>query len=227
MLFLACIALRGSTFIVAKSGDAVVVGTDSRVTLIIDYNRKQIGPDICKIHKFAQGRYFVIATNQYFNIKTGIDFSRLAMETLAGKGSPKALADLFESRAKAATERILKEDGQPTVLSLVFFGYDSGPFYYSRSVRRNASGIYEEPLDCAAGCSEHWVAGGYHEVIDKFAPQMFSTISMEGAIPSLIRKEIDADKTGDIGLPIALLRVDKDGEHWLSSGVCKPAQFLK
>ena len=39
-----------------EEGDAIVVGADSRVTFVIDYNRNQRGPDTCKIHKSANGR---------------------------------------------------------------------------------------------------------------------------------------------------------------------------
>jgi hypothetical protein len=171
--------------------------------------------------KSAKGRYFVIASNQFINIKTGIDFSALATQAFEGGGDPKALADEFETKALAAAEKILKEDAQTTVLSVVFFGYDKGPFFYSRSIRRSPVETYKQPEDCTGSCS-NWVTGGYHEVIDKLAPQAFSTTRVEDAIPFLITKEIDADKTGGIGLPIALLRLDGTGEHWLSPGVCKP-----
>ena len=169
-----CNTLYGSTFIVAKQGDAIIVGADSRVTLVIDYNKTQPGPDTCKIHKSGNGRYFVIASNQFINIKTGIDFSELATHAFAGGGDPKAAADAFETEALAAAERILKEDGQTTVVSVVLFGYDKGPFFYSRSIRRSPTETYKQPEDCDGICSK-WVAGGYHDVIDKLAPQAFGT----------------------------------------------------
>src|SRR5207237_470969 len=75
LLLLVCLTGYGSTFIVANQGDAIVVGTDSRVTVTIDYTRTQRGPDTCKIYKAGKGRYFVIAGTQFINIKTGIDFS--------------------------------------------------------------------------------------------------------------------------------------------------------
>jgi hypothetical protein len=218
-LALVSVAAHGSTFVVAKQGDAIIVGADSRVTLTIDYNRTQPGPDTCKIFKSAKGRYFVIASNQFINVKTGIDFSALATKTFEGGGDPKALADEFETKAMAAAERILKEDAQPTVLSVVFFGYDKGPFFYSRSIRRSPVETYKQPEDCSGF---KWVAGGSHEVIDQLAPQAFSTRPVEDAIPFLITKEIDADKTRGVGLPIALLRLDGTGEHWLSPSACKP-----
>jgi hypothetical protein len=214
-------AADGSTFIAAKQGDAIIVGADSRVTLTIDYKRTQPGSDICKIHKSGKSRYFVIASNQFINTKTGINFSDLATQAFAGDGDPKTLADKFETQALGAAERILKEDAQATVLSVVFFGYDKGPFFYSRSIRRSPIETYKQPEDCTGTCSK-WIAGGYHEVIDKLAPRAFSTIRAEDAIPFLITKEIDADKTGGIGLPIALFRLDGTGERWLSPGVCKP-----
>jgi hypothetical protein len=98
LLFVSATA-HGSTFVVAKQGDAIIVGADSRVTLTIDYNRTQQGPDICKIHKSAEGRYFVIASNQFINTKTGINFSDLATQAFGSGGDPKILADDFETKA--------------------------------------------------------------------------------------------------------------------------------
>src|SRR5215472_16446814 len=212
LLFVSACA-NGSTFVVAKQGDAIIVGADSRVTLTIDYNRTQPGPDTCKIHKSAKDRYFVIASNQFINVRTGIDFSALAKQVFEARGNPKTLADEFEIKASAAAERILKEDSQTTILRVVFFGYDKGPFFYSRSIRRSPVETYKQPEDCEVNCSK-WVTGGYHEVIDKLAPQAFSTMRLEDAIPFLITREIDADRTGGIGLPIALFRLDRTGEHW-------------
>ena len=111
-----CSALLGSTFIVAKNGDEIVVGADSRVTLTIDYTKTRQGPDTCKIHKCATRRYFVVASNQFINIKTGVDFSELANQSCKASGDPKANADSFETKAVAAAGRILKEDKQTTVL---------------------------------------------------------------------------------------------------------------
>ena len=221
-LIFASTGLYASTFIVAKQGDAIIVGADSRVTLTIDHNRTRPGPDTCKIHKAAKGRYFVIASNPFINIKTGIDFSELATRVFETGGDLKAAADAFEARALAAADRILREDGQTTVLSVVLFGYDKGPFFYSRSIRRSATETYKQPEDCAGAACSKWVTGGYHEVIDKLAPHAFSTTPSEAAIPFLIGKEIEADKTGGIGLPIAMFRLDGAGEHWLSPGACKP-----
>lgn len=221
-LLFACGTLYASTFIVGKQGDAIIVGADSRVTLTIDYNRTRPGPDTCKIHKSAKGRYFVIASNQFINIRTGIDFAELATRVFETGGDPKASADTFETKALAAAERILREDGQTTVLSVVLFGYDKGPFFYSRSIRRSATETYKQPEDCAGAACSKWVTGGYHEVIDKLAPQAFSTSPADTVIPLLIGKEIDADTTGGIGRPIAVFRLDGAGEHWLSPGACKP-----
>jgi hypothetical protein len=208
-----------STFLVAQLADAIVVGTDSRSTLVIDYTRKTRGPDTCKIHKCGTSKYFVIATNQLINTKTGIDFFQLAMRTCSAGGNPNAYADSFETQAINAANRILKEDKQTTVVSVAFFGYERGPYFFSRSIRVSPFENYRQPVDCPRG-SSLWNAGGYHEVIDRLAPQIFKKHRLEDAVTLLLKKEIEADKTGEIGGPIAVLRLDKAGEHWIWHGVC-------
>ena len=119
----------GSTFVVVKAGDSLVVGADSRVTLTLDYTETERGPDACKIHKCAAGRYFVIASNQLINTRTGIDFSELARQSCVANNDPRANADSFQTAALAAARRILNEDKQTTVLAAVFFGYNHEPFF--------------------------------------------------------------------------------------------------
>ena len=219
-------SLYGSTFLIAKAGRKIVVGADSRSTLTINYTQKRPGPNFCKIRRCSDGLYFVIASTGVINTKTGIDFREIAGRACNASGSGKDKADWFLNEAVQAATRILREDGQPTVVSVAFFGFNEEPFYFLRSIRRTENELYKEPVDCAVGCSTQWSAGGYHSVIDKLASATFPTFTLDHldqAVRMLLMKEIQADVTGDIGLPLSIIMLDKpgaSGEHWIEAGAC-------
>ncbi|MBI5083313.1 MAG: hypothetical protein HZB13_01790 [Acidobacteria bacterium] len=221
LILSACLrTLQCTTFLIAQRGDVIVVGADSRSTITIDYASKKAGPNTCKIRKCSSGIYFVISSNQVINLKTGIDFFQLAVHACNMPGDPRSKADFFEKQALAAADRILIEDRQNTVASVAFFGYDHGPFYFSRSIRRSHSERYQQPaVDCPRGCSQ-WLAGGYRDVIDRLASQVFKDHRLEEAVTILLTKQIEADRSGEVGEPISVLQLDGSGERWVSSGPC-------
>ena len=94
-----CHGSSATTFLVAKAGSTIVVGADCRSTLTIDYTKHVPGPDVCKIRKCASDMYFVISAQPFIDIKTGIDFSRLAENACSSSRSPLERADIFERHA--------------------------------------------------------------------------------------------------------------------------------
>ncbi len=65
---------------------------------------------------------------------------------------------------------------------------------------------------------------GDHKAIDTQTDSNFS-LSLVAPTPSVMRHLIELEVSampGEVGPPIAIVMIDKDGAHWISQGVCKP-----
>jgi hypothetical protein len=219
-----CPVVHATTYVVAKVGGSIVVGADCRSTLTIDYVKHRPGPDVCKIHMCAPDMYFVVAANPLIDIRTGTNFSQIAEESCSAIGSPIERADRFETRAMKAADTIFEREKESSVVSVLFFGNSpSGSFFYARSIRRTPQEHFKQPVNCGKGC-DSWTAGGYHNVIDSTLSDktFFQTFGLVGGVRELLSKQINSDKTGEVGFPISILELDGSQEQWIERGACKP-----
>jgi hypothetical protein len=217
--------LSASVYVVVKNGRVIVVGADSRTTKVIDQSKRVRGEDRCKITKCSPGSYFVISANPLINIKMGIDFSKLAATVCSGSGDTRAVATRFETEAIRAARTIYTNDKQDVVVSATFFGSNmGGAFYFTRSIRYTAKEhpYRDQPIDCAASCNG-WTAGGYHEVINNALAAdkaFFTRYGLVEGIRELLTDQIETDKTGEVGAPLSIIKLDGPSEAWVSPGVC-------
>lgn len=220
-----CPCGSATTFVIVKAGNAIVVGADCRSTVVRDYTKRAPGPDVCKIVKCAPDMYFVMAAQPLIDVKTGVDFGRIARATCSSGGSPIERANKFERRAVRAAETVYLKDGQDCAVSVVYFGNTQlGSYFFVRSVVHTSKEARTEPRNCPSDCNE-WVTGGYNKVMNSLASQgFFEKHGLVDGVRQLVTQEIRADQTNEIGYPISVLKLDGPIETWIEVGACNSAK---
>jgi hypothetical protein len=215
------LSANGSSFVVAKSQQQLVVAADSAMTLTsADGTVKAKGPDICKIISVSP-RLWIVFAGDYRDPTTNIDFTHLALAAARSKGSVKERADGFERNAIWAAEHIYAQNGRHTRIAVAFVGIGATePFFYVRSISHTLEGIHkDDPVDCAAGCNS-WTAGGHTRQITRLAEDYFEKAGLVKGAEDLIQAEIDADTTGQVGGPIAIFEINSQTFRFTKNGTC-------
>lgn len=230
---------EATTAIAIRTENIIVVGADGKVNWG-DYSGSQAG---CKIG---------IANNILW-AKSGIlglpaarfDIDLIARSAISSATSILAGVKVFEENIIPRFVEILaglrrgnpdnfrsKWDGKP-VLKIVFIGFENGIAHlHSRElsayledgdvvVRRN------DAFDCpSAECENGYVILGSHEAADAILAtnsDIWTRFHADQVIARLIEAEIAANPR-DVGEPIAIAAIDRNGVQWLRAGACAPKQ---
>jgi len=244
-------SIRGTTIVVARTMDEIVIGADSKVTDTYgtDLNRRA-----CKIRQF--GKLFIAFEGLELDRQTGFNVPEIASMALHLKPSASAtekvsiLTGFLVSRLfnelrllkKNAPETYYKKiQGGQIFLRIVVAGFERGrPLVFIRNFRAaelspQTIGVSVLPDDCLDGCQGEVVTRflGETDAIDGLPEETpgFWQQGLVNGVRRLIETEIAA-RSEYVGPPIDILRIDRNDAQWISEksrmrGSSKPREATK
>jgi hypothetical protein len=212
---------NGTSFVVVKLQQHVVVAVDSASTLTSTDGKVRIkGPNICKILS-ADRSLWIVFSGDYSDPTTNIDFTHIALAASREKGLMKERSDSFERRAIWAANDIYSKTGRHIRIAVAFIGIGATePFFYVRSFSHTPDGIHKDAaVDCDVGC-DSWTAGGHTRQITLLATTYFDKYGLVKGAEDLVQAEIDADTTGEVRGPITVFEIGSRIAHFIRQGAC-------
>jgi hypothetical protein len=248
-LFIACLAMQtglgsaafaDTSIVVIRMPWVVVVGADSKTT--VEGSAASTGT-ACKIYQ-AEDLFFAVAglTNDAgrdFNAPAIIREAIRSESTLAGRVQAaeeamiarvsRELNRLRAENPSVYARRVKAEGGK--VLTLAFIGFQDGKsFALVRQFQADESNpvavrVSREscPGDCPDGVRMFFL--GRHKAIERYLSQRSKDdprLSLEEAVKHFIELEI-GENPQEVGGPVDILRVDKDGARWIQKKDTCPA----
>jgi hypothetical protein len=225
-LFLCALSCYGTTVIVMRTADGILVAADAKVT-----RQGSTSPPRCKIHQY--GNVFVAIAGVNKNDGAGLDTEQVVRTALA---TPGPLLSQVESFRTATSKYLLAE---------VESVKKSNPSLYERGYRgkrildvtfASTNGDMPEAVvqtffvdgagalhDLRSPLGDHRVlATGMTSAIKSYTDQnseWYSQLGPDLAIKKLMELEIASNKDA-VGPPVSILKMDAGGAKWVEQGAC-------
>jgi hypothetical protein len=228
---LLCIALnlRATTEAVAWGEGEVILGADSNS--VFGDGRRQ---DVCKIKTNAARDLFFMLNGTIRNNPPGFvfDVEQTLLEALDRPGSLFKRVGTFVSEGRPIASMLVKygppdllqywKDGGEIFQAFVVSFVEGKPSVYEITFRLDLStmAVAVDSPDRVAQTSRAMMIHGVHDHLDR--TQVSDWITKYGRVQAVrmsIQQEIDAHP-GVVGPPISILKLDKDGPHWIDKGLC-------
>jgi len=173
---------------------------------------------------------------------TDFDFSRMADDALCRKEPLRERIQRFAHEAQSGltislealhrfeAEFFDRRADHRTVSEAVFLGFeDEEPKMFLRwfvaGLEHGLVSISEHAGDCPGTCPSGLLTAklGIHqgEVLEVSAPPAGWYRDIPGAIERLIERDIK-EQPAHVAGPIAIVKIDGDGAHWIRQGLCHP-----
>ena len=234
LLIVTAHSAQGTTIVVARTADEIVIGADSKVTDTygIDLNKRA-----CKIRQV--GNLFIAFEGLELDRQTGFNVPEIASMALQLKPSTSAtekvsiLTGFLVSRLfnelrllkKNAPETYYKKiEGGQMFLRIIVAGFERGrPLIFIRNFRAvelspQDIGVSVLPDDCLDGCQGEVVTRflGETAAIDGLPEETlgFWQQGLVNGVRRLIETEIAA-RSEYVGPPIDILRIHRNGAEWI------------
>jgi hypothetical protein len=225
-VFLCALSCYGTTVIVMRTSDGVLVAADAKVI-----RPGSTSPPRCKIHQY--GKVFVAIAGISKSEGVGFDTERVVRTALA---TPGPLLSKMESFRTAASKYLLAD---------VEYEKKSNPPLYERDYKgrrildvtfASMNGDMPEAVvqtffvdgagtlhDLRSALADHLVlATGMTNAIKSYTDQnseWYSQLGPDVAIKKLMELEIASNKDA-VGPPLSILEMNRGGARWVEQGVC-------
>lgn len=225
---------RGTTIVIARTTNEIVIGADSKVT---DTYGNNLERRACKIRQV--GDLFVATEGLEIDRQTGFSVPEISNKALTSRGSAPAaekvsvlmgflvselLTELSHLKTHEPATYFKKIEGGQLFLRIIVAGFEKGrPLVFVRSFRAlqynpGQIGVAVIPDDCLEDCKAKIATRflGESDAIDGLSEETpdFWKAGLSDGVRRLIETEIAA-RSEYVGPPIDIVRISPNGVQWI------------